>query len=333
MATPLPLADYIPTTDATPAFSYGPVSFEVPGREVDLEMRVSAPSTGDNLPVLLLSHGHGNLNYVASMHGYNPLVDFFASHGFVVIQPTHLNSKTLGLDPTGPEGPLFWRTRARDLRFILDHLDEIAAAVPGLTGRIDPTRIAALGHSAGGQTVDMLLGQTAHDPAADNELVNEKDDRVKVGVVLAAAGGGADLSDAGKQRFAWAATVDFSDMTTPTLVMVGDDDVNPMFSSRPDWRADSYILAPGSKSLVTFIGGKHSFGGVSGYDVSETTDPSTERVSVVQRLATAYIRSVLDHDPELWTAAANAATRTEPPPGADRKQVTAPHGRSLWRRS
>ena len=306
-------ADYIATTDPVPALSCTPVRLDAPGRPVALEMRVSAPVTGEELPVLLLSHGHGNLDYVSSMYGYNPLVDFFAAHGFVVIQPTHLNSKTLGLDPTGPEGPLFWRTRARDLRFILDHLDEIAASVPGLRGRVDPSRIAALGHSAGGQTVDMLLGQTVRDPAAGDELVDEKDERVRVGVVLAAAGGGADLSDLGRQHFAWAATVDFSAMTTPTLVMVGDDDVNPVFSSRPDWRADSYLLAPAPKSLVTFLGGKHSFGGVSGYDVSETTDPSIERVSVVQRLAAAYIRSVLDADPTLWADAAAAATNVAKP--------------------
>ncbi|WP_158277981.1 hypothetical protein [Caulobacter endophyticus] len=42
---------------------------------------------------MLLSHGHGPSNYIPSKDGYGPLVNFYAERGFVVIQPTHLNSK------------------------------------------------------------------------------------------------------------------------------------------------------------------------------------------------------------------------------------------------
>lgn len=34
--------------------------------------------------------------------------------------PAHLNCKTLALDPDGPKGPLFWRSRAQDTHVILD---------------------------------------------------------------------------------------------------------------------------------------------------------------------------------------------------------------------
>ena len=37
------------------------------------------------------------------------------------------------------------------MSYILDSLDDIAAAVPGLNGKIDRNRIAASGHSFGGQ--------------------------------------------------------------------------------------------------------------------------------------------------------------------------------------
>ena len=33
----------------------------------------------------------------------------------------HVLAKTLGLDPDGPEGPLFWKSRASDMKFIIDH--------------------------------------------------------------------------------------------------------------------------------------------------------------------------------------------------------------------
>jgi len=50
-----------------------------------------------------------------------------------VIQPTHRNSTALGLREMDlPDAPLFWHDRATDMHYILDHLDELEAAVPGL---------------------------------------------------------------------------------------------------------------------------------------------------------------------------------------------------------
>lgn len=83
----------------TPVLSVSPVVLPVPGRPVDLEVRVSAPVTGSELPVVLLSHGHGRSNNLSSLNGYAPLANYWAAHGFVVVQPTHLSSSTLRLDP------------------------------------------------------------------------------------------------------------------------------------------------------------------------------------------------------------------------------------------
>ena len=137
----------------TPIFCFSPIVLPVPGRHVNLEMKVSAPSSGNNLPVILLSHGHGSSNFLSSYKGYGPIVDFFASNGFVVIQPTHQNSKALKLDPSLPEAPLFWSSRANDMSYILDNLDKIIAAVPGLNGRVNKTNVSAIGHSLGGHAV------------------------------------------------------------------------------------------------------------------------------------------------------------------------------------
>ena len=43
-----------------PVVSVSPVVLPAPGRAVDLQVRVSAPVTGSELPVILLSHGHGD---------------------------------------------------------------------------------------------------------------------------------------------------------------------------------------------------------------------------------------------------------------------------------
>ena len=92
----------IPVTASTPVVSVSPVTLAAPERAVDLQVRVSAPTTGRDLPILLLSHGHGRSNYLSSLHGYSPVANFWAAHGFVVIQPTHLSSKSLSLSPETP---------------------------------------------------------------------------------------------------------------------------------------------------------------------------------------------------------------------------------------
>lgn len=71
-----------------PFLSYSPVVLSVHGRPVDLHLRVSAPATGIDLPVILLSHGHGHSNHLSSLNGYAPLANLWAAAGFVVVQPT-----------------------------------------------------------------------------------------------------------------------------------------------------------------------------------------------------------------------------------------------------
>lgn len=49
----------------------------------------------------------------------------------------------------------------------------------------------------------------------------------------------------------------------------------------PDWFIDPYFLSPGSKSLLTLFGAEHILGGISGYNVAETTDKNPERVALL----------------------------------------------------
>jgi predicted dienelactone hydrolase len=78
-------AEKIPTSAPTPVVSISPLVLSVPGRIVDLQLRVSAPTIGRELPIILLSHGHGRSNSLSSLNGYAPLANFWAAHGFVVI--------------------------------------------------------------------------------------------------------------------------------------------------------------------------------------------------------------------------------------------------------
>ena len=102
-------------------------------------------------------------------------------------------------------------------------------------------------------------------------------------------------------------------MTTPALVVAGDQDQSDRFSARRDWRADAYALSPSPKSLLTMYGAKHALGGVSGYDVRETEDEDSKRLGVVQRITWAYLRSGLYPDDPAWhQASAALADRPKP---------------------
>ena len=290
MSAPVSEAAGFPVNESQPFTTYDHVVMEVPGRPVPLTVKVSAPVTGTDLPILLLSHGHGEATFLSSMRGYGPLVDFWTAHGFVVVQPTHLDSVALGLrDGDHPEAPLFWRTRAQDMHHILDHFDEIESTVPGLAGRVDRDRIVAAGHSLGGNTVGLLLGMTAQadDDPGQRDL---SDPRIKAGVIFASPGVGDEyLAPYARDHYVMNNYIDYSTMTGQALVFFGDHDLNWNFSSRLSYRSDAYFRSPGPKDLITVFGAEHMFGGISGWDTAECSDPDPERVSAVRALAWAYL--------------------------------------------
>ncbi|KEQ22127.1 alpha/beta hydrolase family protein [Paenibacillus tyrfis] len=294
---------------STLVISVKPVALSAPDRGEDLQVRVSAPAMGSQLPIIIFSHGFG-----WSLDGYAPLVDYWAARGFVVIQPTHLDSRTLNLPPDDPRAPLIWRFRVEDSKLILDQLDHIEASVPGLSGRLDRSRIAAAGHSWGGQTVSMLLGALVLD-AHGEPGENMSDSRIKAGVLLATTGlGGDDLTPFAAEHFPFM-NPSFSDMRTPTLVVAGDHDQSLLSTRGPDWFTDPYFLSPGSKSLLTLFGAEHSLGGIAGYNVAETTDENPERVALLRQLTWSYLRDELNLDDSSWLAARKALEEDANPLG------------------
>ncbi|KAJ5662020.1 uncharacterized protein N7477_009636 [Penicillium maclennaniae] len=289
-------ASKIPISNATPVVSVSPIVLPTPDRFVDLHLRVTAPTSGHQLPIILLSHGQGTSYYLSSLNGYAPLANFYASHGFVVIQPTHLSSKSLNLDfETSSDAPFFWRSRVDDMKLILDELYSIEIALPQIQGRLDHTRVVAVGHSMGG----------THDPENGDEI-DLIDHRVKAGILLAAPGdgrGGEGLRSIVQDSFLKYHS--HEEMTTPALVVIGDSDDESHLSTRgPEYHADAYYSSKGPKSLLTITGGRHGLGGVSGYDTAEAADDECpERLAIVQRLTWSYLRSRLYPEDPAWSEA------------------------------
>ncbi|KAL5325279.1 hypothetical protein ACEPPN_006404 [Leptodophora sp. 'Broadleaf-Isolate-01'] len=320
MSAPIPdhaligRAKHIPTAATTPTLSLSPLTLPIPGRLVPLQLRITIPTTGTHLPIILLSHGQGASNNLSSLNGYAPLVTFYSSHGFAVIQPTHLSSKTLLFPPESLiDGPLCWRSRVQDFKDILDRAEDIEASFEAAKGRLDWTSVGAVGHSMGAHTACMLLGAQSKKLNAlthELEIINMIEPRVKAGVLIGAPGcdpGGETQSAMARKVAPFFADTSFKEMITPALVVFGDEDVPDYLTTRGvEWHRDPYTLSGGRKDLLTVYGAGHIFGGVSGWDAKECDDESVERCEVVARLTWAYLRSQLVEGDGSWEVACEA---------------------------
>ncbi|PJE28133.1 Alpha/beta hydrolase family protein [Pseudooceanicola marinus] len=296
------LSRALPTPEPEITVAYTPIRLPMPGRQ-PLELRLTAPAVGSNLPIVILSHGFGPSNYIPSKDGYAPLAQFWAERGVAVIQPTHASSRVGGRDPDLPGGPFFWRERVAEIRAILDQLTEVERQAPAVAGRLDHERIAVAGHSFGGFPCSLLLG-------ARLQGEDFSDPRIRAGILLASPGrGGADLTPENATRFPFF-DVDFSGISTPTLVVCGADD-DPHFTPRgPDWHADPYHDAAGAEALLTINGVGHGLGGIAGWDARETEAEDPDALEATRRLTLAWLRSTFAIDPAAWMQSRSALKKS-----------------------
>ncbi|MFF0493608.1 alpha/beta hydrolase family protein [Nocardia sp. NPDC004068] len=293
-----------PLAPASPVVSVAPITVTTPDRTIPV--RVTAPLSGDRLPLIVFSHG-----MTMTMNDYAPLAGFWAAHGFVVIQPTHLDS--LGLAPDDPRAPLVWRLRTDDLTTALDNLDTIETTVPGLSGRVDHERIAVAGHSWGAQTASAVAGARVVTDGTPGESMT--DSRVSAAVLLSLPGsGGPALSPMAIEHFPFM-NPDFTDLKTPSLIIAGDHDHSPLTVRGPDWFTDGYHLAPGATDLLTLFGAEHGLGGIQGAHDTRTTDESPERVALVQRATAAYLLTALGVNEVAWQEFRKSLRETNDPLG------------------
>lgn len=286
------LARHLPTPEAGMTVAYTPIRLPLPNRPA-LDLRLTAPVAGRDLPIVLFSHGYGPSHYIPSKDGYAPLAQFWAERGLAVIQPTHASSRVGGLGGGRPEAPFYWRERVAEMRAILDQLDEVERQAAAVAGRLDHGRIAVAGHSFGGHTSALLLG-------ARLEGEDFSDPRIGAGVLLAAPGrGGDDLTPESAARFPFF-DVDYSLIRKPTLVVCGADD-DPHFTPRgPDWHADAFHDAPGANALLTIAGVGHGLGGIAGLDAKETEAEVPDALEATRRLSFAWLCRSFGISAETW---------------------------------
>jgi dienelactone hydrolase len=295
-----------------PIVTYNPVTVKAADRGLDIDLRITAPTTGARLPVVLFAHG---AQY--SKDDYLPLSEYWAAHGFLVIQPTLLDSTTVTLAANDPRKPDIWRQRVLDFSRILDAQSQIEAQAPALKGRIDWSRVVVVGHSYGGHTAAVLFGAQVKDPVT-GKPVSLMDRRVSAAILMAPPGSGADedLVPEWRTRSPFL-KVDWSTMRHPVLVIVGDHDQGaPTMTVRDwHWHADPYVRAPtGGECLLVLPGSLHFMGGILGAHRTEVKDENPARVSEVQTATLAFLRTAVDaHDPAWPDMAAALKAKASPP--------------------
>jgi predicted dienelactone hydrolase len=145
---------------------------------------------GSVYPLIVFSHGYGSLAIQSVW-----LVEHLASHGFVVVSPTHTGNNQGDSSSENPEAD-----RYPDVAFVID---EMAAANEDeesvFFGHVDASNSGVAGHSYGGMTAMFMAAGHGEFPP---------DSRVKAIMPIAASSG--TLSDS-----------EIAGITIPTLLLVG----------------------------------------------------------------------------------------------------------------
>ncbi len=220
-----------------------------PARQKDIPVKAYYPIADGPFPVIIFSHGAGDSNE-SSPH----LMRHWASHGYVVLLPTHyfgerpLIERSLGrlareLLRPARQGPSAWFERTGDLRAVIDTLPKLGSIVPALDGKVDPSRIGVGGHSFGAYTAMLVAGATLINK--DGSVLHFDDPRPNAFMMISGPG-----------HDSWGLTESSYDaMTRPLMVFAGSHDPPPTLASDPMWRAEAYKRGPAGDKYLAFIRG------------------------------------------------------------------------------
>ncbi len=229
--TTLTLVDSTRATSANGSFPGAPdrtlvtdVWYPVASTGVD-QQQVDAPiiPTGGAFPLIVRAHG-----FSAFRNDSRYLMRQLASWGYVVVAPDFPLSNF-----NAPGGPTIADigNQAGDLSFLIDtYLAANANPASPFFGRIDPTRIGAIGHSLGGATVLLATYHTTL-----------RDPRITATVALS------PLGCVFLDNF-------FDGSTVPLMIQGGTSDLITQYDSNT---LMPYGLSNAPKYLLTFDGGTH----------------------------------------------------------------------------
>jgi predicted dienelactone hydrolase len=232
---------------SAPAFSSTTITLHDSARNKDLPLRVSYPTAPGKVPVIIFSHGAGGGD-----NGYLGLTQYWASSGYIVLQPTHEdsvqqrraagdNSASVFNILSDAKNPERWTARIADVELVLNSFVEIEQQVPAIKGRMDRDHIGVGGHSLGSQTAALIGGALILLPGKTG-LQSFKDPRAKAILLLSPQG----PDQLGFTDDSW------TDMKLPMMVMTGSRDMS-FGAQPPEWRTSAFKLAPSGDKYLLFI--------------------------------------------------------------------------------
>jgi predicted dienelactone hydrolase len=214
--------------------------------------RANGTRTRASWPLVVFSHGAGG-----SRAAFPELTTHWASHGYVVVVPTHADSVALrALRQNARRAfDVDQLDRLADVVLVVDSLEQIEKKMDGFHGRramrIDRDRIGIAGHSAGALTAQMAVGVKVRlsRGSGESELKSVGDPRFKAAIVISGQG----TINRMLTRDSW------NELARPFLVITGSKDVVPISRETPESRQEPFLLArPGQKFLLFIEGATHS---------------------------------------------------------------------------
>jgi len=214
-------------------------------RNKDVPLKIYFPDGPGPFPVIVFSHG-----LYGSRATYWALGTYWASHGYVSIHPSHDDSRQdMGYRGTlrqAMSDPELWRSRPKDVSFVIDSLAQIEKLAPALKGKLDFHRVGVGGHSYGAYTAIAIAGATVQMPGSDAPT-SFFDKRVRAVVALSPQGEG----EMGLTSKSW------ENIQLPMLAMYGSRDFATQRRT-PTWRSQPFDGAPeGDKYDVDLEGATH----------------------------------------------------------------------------
>ena len=284
----------------------------------ELQLKITYPDGKGKFPVIIWSHGA-----YGSKDSYEPLIRHWAGYGYVCIQANHSDSRSLGVRFGDRAAFKDWKSRPRDVSFVIDSLDEIASEVQGLAEKMDRAAIGVGGHSYGAHTAQLVAGVTTTS-GRRGERESHTDKRPQAFLLISPQGTGEMLD-----RNSW------RELTRPAMVITGSMDNSKRTNKSYTWRMEPFDYAPpGNKYLLFIQGADHSFGGITGRTSGlRLGSTNVDHVDYVKSASVAFWDAYLKHNEkamgylhssQLFEATGGKAKITSVSPALDREN------RYLW---
>lgn len=275
--------DYKPITGPSEVASNRNLTIEREGRDRPIEIKATWPKGSGKCPVIVLSHGMGGSKDVGA-----PLANSWASNGYIVLAPTHLDSfeymsadqRRQYLAGQSAEFVKHFRSRPEDVTAMIDKIAEIERQEPALKGRMDLTRLGMAGHSFGAHTTMLIAGTEL----GGLRRMSFADKRFKCALMLSPQGIGGGLT-----KESW------KPVTMPMMVISGTEDKSMMDRDvTPESRQDPYKYSSSKdKFLVWIEGANHGLGGISGVRSQRINAPNSDHLKWVQTASLAFFDGYL----------------------------------------